>query len=121
MQAITTLLVTLSCGKHFEKFQVNSVACSRKLIHWLRGMSITNDVAHRAYMVLYSIVKTSDSSAFADFVDMFTDDLASQAIPPHTPVTANQAYVSWMGEGQPSQLPLGQQSSEFVFYQLRQV
>jgi hypothetical protein len=118
MQAITTLLVTLSCGKHFEKFHDTSIACSRKLIHWLCSMSATNDVAQRAYTVLYNIVKTSGSPAFAEVVDLFTDELASQPIPSHTPATANQGYVLWMGEGLPSQLPLGQQSNEFGFYQL---
>ena len=118
MQAITTLLITLSCGKHFEKFHATSVACSRKLIHWLRGMSVTNDVARRAYTILYNIVTTSESPAFAEIVDVFTDELATQSMPPHTPVTANQAYVSWMGEDMLSQLPAGQQSDDYGFYQL---
>jgi hypothetical protein len=119
MQAITTLLVTLSCGKYFEKFHDDSVACSRKLIRWLRGMSVTNDIAQRAYMVLYNIVKTSDSPAFAEIVDMFTGELAAQAIPPLTPAAVDHMYVPWMGEGQPPHFPLGQPSDEFGYYQLR--
>jgi hypothetical protein len=122
MQAITTLLVALSCGKHFEKFHKSSVACSRKLIRWLRAMGATNDIAKRAYVVLYSMIKTSDSPTWAELVDMFPDEVASQATLRHAPAAMDQMNMSWMDEGQPpTQSALGHQSDEHDYYQFRHV
>jgi hypothetical protein len=93
MQALSVLLTTISCRKHFGDFVSTSVTCARKLIHWLYCMRNSNDIARNAYRVICNIVKSSDPQVWLEIADMFLDEAGTQAEASNV-YSAEQMYLS---------------------------
>ncbi|KAL5114188.1 hypothetical protein ACEQ8H_007936 [Pleosporales sp. CAS-2024a] len=63
MQALTILLIAISCRKHFEPCYTSSVASANLLITWLRLMrDHNNDTAKRAYTVVHNLLRAPDAA-----------------------------------------------------------
>jgi hypothetical protein len=110
MQASAILLIAISCRKHFDLLYASSVSGLKHLVMWLRYMRHSNDMARRAYRVLYGIVNApnlSDPFVWADIAGMFPVEEA----PPPTPIQNEQGGVSgfenWPGNAQGMHFPGG--------------
>jgi hypothetical protein len=60
MQALAVLLVGISCRQHFEQTYANSVASVKKMVTYLQRMCDHDEIAGRAYQVLYEIIIATD-------------------------------------------------------------
>ncbi|CAN9149101.1 unnamed protein product [Alternaria alternata] len=74
MQALTVLMIAISCPGHFRDSLPVSCHSVRQLVSFLRGMRETNTLAARAYQFIYSIVKTSKPFTWDDVADAFPDE-----------------------------------------------
>ncbi|CAN9443338.1 unnamed protein product [Alternaria alternata] len=74
MQALTVLMIAISCPGHFRDSLPVSCHSVRQLVSFLRGMRETNTLAARAYQFIYSIVKTSKPFIWDDVADAFPDE-----------------------------------------------
>jgi hypothetical protein len=81
MQAITILLIGISCRRHFVSSYNGSVAGVKVLVTWLQHMRQNNETAQRVYQVIYNIVKSpnlSNPAIWEDIVCMFPDEIMQQ-------------------------------------------
>lgn len=119
MQASAILLIAISCRKHFNSLYASSVFGLKNLVMWLRYMRHSNDMAKRAYHVLYGIVKApnlSDPFVWADIAGMFPVEEAAPPPPIPIPIPMEQEGVSgfenWPGSVQGMQFP----GAQFEFH-----
>jgi hypothetical protein len=98
MQSLTILLIAISTRQHFEPLYATSVASTKKLITWLQYLRDNNDIAKRAYQIVYEIVKapTSSPAVWKDIVGMFPDEFPV----PQTSMQeqlGDQTFHAWSG------------------------
>ena len=128
MQALSVLLVGISCRKHFEASYVDSVASVRKLINWLWCMRENNDTAGRAYQVIYNIIKAptvSDRTVWADVEGFLLKDNTMQSPLPHQqqeqqvhPQIDPQMYLTWGAEQQLPQQQAAYPQDDQEYFQM---
>ncbi|RMZ74495.1 fungal specific transcription factor domain-containing [Pyrenophora seminiperda CCB06] len=100
MQSIAVLMNAIACAGNFYDPNKKSATAVRQLISWLRGLRETNNVAARAYQVVYSIVKTSDPNVWVDIADIFPNEMTMVVQQPASS-TFDAKYMPWPGK-QPS-------------------
>jgi hypothetical protein len=103
MQALAVLMIAISCPDHFRDSLSASFHSVRQLVSLLRGMRDANKLAARAYQLVYSIVKTSNPSVWADIADAFPDEdiVVLQQQPAAEKVDAK--YLPWPDNNQPTE------------------
>jgi hypothetical protein len=78
MQSLTILLISISTRQHFEPLYTDSVASVKKLVTWLQYLRENNDMAKRAYKVVYNVVKEprlADPDVWKDIVEFFPTEI----------------------------------------------
>jgi hypothetical protein len=118
MQALTILLISICCRKHFEPSYSASVTSVKKLVTWLRCMSKTDDTAKRAYKVVYNIVRApdlADPAVWADIVVAFP--IEPQTLMPNGPSSQPQ-HMPWTGEEADLQHPFEFQEEKYTYRHL---
>jgi hypothetical protein len=99
MQALAVLMNAIACPKPFRDLLQSSSQCTKQLVGWLRVMGETNNIAARAYQVLYSIVKMSKPFVWNLVMDAFPDEVALMLQQP-VPVNPDPQYLPWPDEDQ---------------------
>jgi hypothetical protein len=80
MQAFAVLVLKMSFGKSHRTHKGEKLSGNvTKLARWLRYLSVSNDVAHRAYNVVLDIIQSSASCAGIDVVDITSDEIEFSA------------------------------------------
>jgi hypothetical protein len=82
MQSLSILLISISTRQHFEPLYMGSVASVKKLVTWLQYLRENNEMAKRAYRVVYDVVKEphlADPEVWNDIVDAFPTEIAVPA------------------------------------------
>lgn len=75
MQSMAVMLLEMAYeGKHLKDEKVDLVACIKKLICWLRAMSIHDPVADRAYRVVYRILRQCTPSLQKQANELLADE-----------------------------------------------
>ena len=98
MQAIAVFLLEMSFGEiHMTHPGDGNLESVKKLVRWLRLMSVSNVVAGRAYEVVADIVKTGARRFRADISSILVDQSAdiSQNQPFHISQPPNSSIFPW--------------------------
>lgn len=75
MQTIAVLLLeTLLRGRHFPEDRQEIVPLLKELIRWLRATGVSNDVARRAYLIAFDLLKKMIATTNLDIFDPLQED-----------------------------------------------
>ncbi|KAB2109827.1 hypothetical protein AG0111_0g1410 [Alternaria gaisen] len=102
MQAFAVLMIAVSCPDHFRDSLPASIHSVRQLVSILRGMYDTNKLAARAYQIIYSIVKTSRPSVWADVAAAFPDEDIMVLLQQPAAGKLDSKYLPWPDDDQPN-------------------
>lgn len=95
MQAATVFLVELSKNGRNALGTTNNLATPlKKLVRWLRTMRYQDVVAHRAYKVVFDILKTSAQRNHFDINDLLAEEEAESSFLPDV-ATSEFHPTSW--------------------------
>ncbi|CAI6338157.1 unnamed protein product [Periconia digitata] len=75
MQALVVLMLEMSyCSAHFSREGKQILAPIKKLLHWLRIMSIRDDIADRAYNMAFGVLQGLASKLNVDVSEFIRED-----------------------------------------------
>ncbi|KAG9187290.1 hypothetical protein G6011_05161 [Alternaria panax] len=125
MQALAVLLIATSVPDHFRDTLPSSHHSIRQLVASLRSMCQTNELAARAYQVVYSIMKASGTFVWDEVADAFPDEVMMVLQMPTTAIqmrdvgkkgVVDPKYVPWPDNDQPSEALFRYEIDEFGNY-----
>jgi hypothetical protein len=95
VQALIVLLLEMSYGTvHFAEETEEILPSAKKIIRWLRSLSKTDQIAERAYILLFDVLQNLAPQVEADITDVLSEHAQFAASHTITPTTAAYATPS---------------------------